>query len=103
VARLQRQLRDLRAQPQTPDVQRQIAAITRQIERLQRGNASTLRTTRYATLALHLATPPPVHHHTQRWPWLAGGGAALLVLVAAALLAWRAVRRRREAALLRSA
>jgi hypothetical protein len=121
IARLQKQLADLRPQQQTDAVKRQIAALTARIQRLQREEAATLRATRYATIRLHLATkpvPPPHKHHghgplhglgvTFRWIGigaiyaLALGG-PLVVLVALIWFAGRTVRRRREDALLNQA
>jgi len=117
IARLQRQLATLRAEPQTPERDRAIAAITSQVERLQRGQAATIRTAQLATVRLHVATPPevqPVHHGhgplhgigTAAY-WTAIGGAYALAfgipLLALALLIWlvvRTVRRRRVDALL---
>jgi hypothetical protein len=117
IARLQRQLATLRAEPQTPERDRAIAAITSQVERLQRGRAATVRGAQLATVRLHVATPPaaqPAHHGhgplhgigTAAY-WTAIGGAYALAfgipLLAVALLAWliaRTVRRRRVDALL---
>lgn len=96
IARLQKQLAALRAQPQTDAVKRQIAVLTQRVVTLQREHASTLRRAHFATVRLSLATVAAKHHrHLNVWPWL-GGAAAMLVLV----LAWRAVRRLRENALL---
>ena len=64
IARLQRRLATLRAEPQTPERDRAIAAITAQVERLQRAEAATVRSAQLATLRLHVATPPaaqPAH------------------------------------------
>lgn len=116
IARLQRQLAALRAQPQTPAVVRQIAALTARVERLQRAEAGTIRTAHFATVSLHLRTPaPPVAHHGHgrlhglvvALTWLGIGALYALVLgvpvalvgVALWLLA-RALRRRREEELL---
>lgn len=67
IARLQKQLRDLRAETQTPAVTRRIAALTSLVERLQRGRASTVHTARLATVSVELTTrkpaPQPKHHH----------------------------------------
>ena len=60
IARLQRRLRDLRAQPQTDTVKAQIAALTTQVERLQRQRAAAVRTARLATIQLQLTTRTPV-------------------------------------------
>ena len=91
IARLQKQLADLRTQAQTDAVTRQIAAITARVERLQRQEASTLRATRYATVQLHLATKPvvPPHKHHGHGPlhglgvafrWIGIGGIYALAL-----------------------
>jgi hypothetical protein len=117
IARLQRQLRDLRAQEQTDAVKRRIASITDRVERLQRQEAATLRETHYATVQLHLATksvaPPTKHHHGPlhglgvAFRWIGIGavyglalGAPLVLVLGLAWLAARSVRRRREDALL---
>jgi Domain of unknown function (DUF4349) len=120
IARLQRRLRDLRAQEQTDTVQRQIAAITARIERLQRQQQSTLRSTHYATIQLHLATKsaavPATHHHGPlhglgvAFRWIGIGavyalalGVPFLLLVALVWSGVRIVRRRRVDALLSQA
>jgi hypothetical protein len=117
VGRLQRQLRELRAQEQTDAVMRQIAAITARVERLQRQERATLRETHYATIQLHLATKsavtPKKHHHGPlhglgvAFRWIGIGavyalalGTPLVVVLALLWLAVRTVRRRREDALL---
>jgi hypothetical protein len=117
MTRLQRQLAALRAQPQTTELERQIAAVTSHIERLQRGRASTLRAARYATVELNFSTPPSTpaapHHHGPlhglgtAFRWIGIGavyglaiGAPVLALAALIWLAARAIRRRREDALL---
>jgi Domain of unknown function (DUF4349) len=117
IGRLQRQLRDLRAQEQTDAVKRQIAAITARVERLQRQERATLRETHYATVQLHLATKsavvPKKHHHGPlhglgvAFRWIGIGavyalalGTPLVVVLALLWLAARTVRRRREDALL---
>jgi hypothetical protein len=117
IARLEGRLATLRVQPQTTLVQRQVAGLTTQIERLQRGRANTVRTARYATVELNFSTPPPKpatpHHHgplhglgtTFRWIGIGAVyglaiGAPLLALAALIWLAVRAIRRRREDALL---
>jgi len=105
IGRLQRQLRDAK----DPAV---IAALTARIERLQRQEAGTRRTAHYATVGVHLETPPRVAagHHRSPWHGLAVGlrwagigavyalvfGAPLVVLA----VVWRLLRRRREDALL---
>jgi hypothetical protein len=118
IAQLQKQLAGLRAQTQTPAVTRQIAALTARIVRLQRAQATTVRTAHYATVRLAIATPPvkAAVHHTHHGPftwlgrafvWLGIGAVyvlalglpvALLALLAA--LGVRTIRRRREDALL---
>jgi hypothetical protein len=118
IARLQRQLTNLRAQTQTPEIVRQIVALTAQVAGLQRARATTIRTASFATVHLSLATPPAkaVVHHTHRGPfhwlgqallWLGIGAVYALVLaiplvVLGVLIAFgvRTVRRRREDALL---
>ncbi len=117
IARLQRRLATLRAEPQTPERDRAIAAITAQVERLQRAEAATLRSAQLATLRLHVATPPaaqpahqghgPLHGIGTAAYWTAIGGVYALAfgipLIAVSLLIWliaRTVRRRRVDALL---
>jgi hypothetical protein len=118
IARLQRQLADLRAQsPQTNVVKRQIAAVTAHIEALQRQEAATQRATRYATIHLQLATKPavapkhrghgPLHGLGVAFRWIGIGavyalalGGPLVLLILLAWLAARFIRRRREDALL---
>ena len=118
IARLQRELTDLRAQTQTTEVVRQTAALTARIAGLQRAQANTVRTASFATVRLTLATPPvkAPAQHTQRSPfhwlwrtllWLGIGAVYVLVLgIPLALLGLlvalivRTVRRRREDALL---
>ena len=117
IGRLQRQLRDLRAQEQTDAVTRQIAALTARIERLQRQERATLRETHYATIQLHLATKsaivPKKHHHGPlhglgvAFRWIGIGavyafalGTPLVVVLFLLWLGARTVRRRREDALL---
>jgi hypothetical protein len=118
IARLQKQLAALRAQAQTATVERQVAALTARVVRLQRGQASTLRAAQFATVRLHLATPALVAavHHTHHGPfewlvrallWLGIGTVYVLVLglpiallgLVVALLV-RTLRRRREDRLL---
>ena len=105
IGRLQRQLRAAKDPAQ-------IAALTARIERLQRQESTTRRTAHYATVSVHLATPPaaaPSHGHgpwhglTVGLRWLGIGavyalvfGTPLVLLLAVA----RLVRRRREDALL---
>jgi hypothetical protein len=118
IARLQKQLRDLRAQPQTPAVQRKVAALTARVQQLQRSRANTVRNARLATISLQLTTrtpavqPKPAHHGPLHGAvvalsWLGIGALYALVVggpVALFLLAvWlgaRALRRRSERRLL---
>jgi Domain of unknown function (DUF4349) len=118
LARLQRRLRELRAQEQTDAVKLQITALTRQVEALQRSRAATVREARYATVNLQVTTQKaavtpvthedgPFHALGVAFVWIgivtiyALALAAPFVLLAALLwLAARAVRRRREEALL---
>lgn len=117
IARLQRQLATLRAEPETSQRHRAIAALTAQVERLQRGEVATRRGAQFATVHLHVATPAPraaVHHGhgplhgigvAAYWTGIGAVyalafGVPLLVLCALAYLAARAVRRRRVDALL---
>ncbi len=117
IARLQKELATLRAEPQTPERDRAIAAVTAQVERLQRGEAATVRSAQFATVRLHVATtPPPTTAHHGHGPlhgigvaayWVGVGavyalafGIPLLVLCALVLLAVRIVKRRRVDALL---
>jgi uncharacterized protein DUF4349 len=121
IARLQKQLRELRAQPQTDDTKRSIAALTAQVERLQRSRAQAVRTAHYATVELHMTTRKPaaaqptnpeggngpLHGLGVAFRWIGIGavyalalGAPFAALVALAWLAARAVRRRRVDALL---
>jgi hypothetical protein len=116
IARLQRQLAALRAQQPSDANTIRIAALVRQIQGLQRVEAATIRTARYATIRLHLGTaaprPAPAHHgplHGLRvvFRWIGIGavyvlalGAPLLLVVWLVWIAARTIRRRREDALL---
>jgi hypothetical protein len=117
IARLQKQVATLRAEPQSPDNDRRIAALVTRIEHLQRGEATTRRTAHYATVDLHLETPlvtvvqkhkhGPLHGVGVALTWLGIGavyalavGAPVAVLLVLAWLGVRVVRRRRENALL---
>jgi hypothetical protein len=120
IARLQTELRDLRAQPQTDAVKRKIDALTTRIQSLQRSRADTIRGAHYATIELQLTTHKPTHraaHHGNgplhglgvAFRWIGIGavyalalGTPLLAVLAVAWLGARAVRRRREDALLSS-
>ena len=116
IARLQRQVAALRAQPPSDANTIRIAALVRQIQGLQRAEAATIRTARYATIRVHLGTaapkPAPAHHgplHGLRvvFRWIGIGavyvlalGAPLLLLGWLVWIAARTIRRRREDALL---
>jgi hypothetical protein len=117
IVRLQGRLAALRTQPQTTLVQRETAALTTQIEQLQRGRSSTARSASYATVALSLSTPPaktpsphhhgPLHGLGTAFRWIAivavyglAVGAPFLALAAGIWFAVRAIRRRREDSLL---
>ena len=105
IARLQRELRAAK-DPAT------ITALTARIAKLQRQEAVTRRTAHYATVSLHLETPPQSAVTRHRSPWhglsvglrWAGIGAVYALVFGAPLvvlaLLWRLVRRRREDALL---
>jgi hypothetical protein len=56
IERLQQRLADLRAQVQDPETAQRIASLTSRIEKLQRGRAATVRSARYATVNLQLTT-----------------------------------------------
>jgi hypothetical protein len=116
IARLQRQLSELRARPRSDANDARIAALVTRVERLQRGEAATIRSARFATVDLHLTTPVVARHVGGHGPlhgllvaltWLGIGvvyALALLtpvVLVSVlAALSLRWIRRRREDALL---
>jgi hypothetical protein len=117
IARLQKQLSELRAQTPTTTTTKRIAALEAQILRLQRGEAATRRTAHYATVQLHLTSAKAVVLHKQghgplhgvvvALTWLGIGAVYALAigtpLVVLALLVWlavRVIRRRREDALL---
>jgi hypothetical protein len=118
IARLQKQIRALRAQPVSPATTRRIAALTAQVQRLQRSEAETRRTAHYATVSLHVsnaqpAGPPkhhghgPLHGVVVALRWLGIGavyalavGVPVAIVLVLAWLAVRLVRRRREDALL---
>lgn len=117
IARLQKQLADLRAQTPSATTPARIAALEAQIARLQRAEAATRRTAHYATVQLHLtsakAVVPPKHGHgplhgvVVALTWLGIGAVYALAIgtpvAVLALLVWlaaRFVRRRREDALL---
>jgi Domain of unknown function (DUF4349) len=117
IARLQRQLADLRAQEQTAQVRQRIARLTASVARLQRQRAATIRAAHYATVDLQLRTRQvlgqheqghgPLHYLGTMLVWLGIGAVYVLVLgtpiALVAVLVWlavRTVRRRREEALL---
>jgi hypothetical protein len=118
IARLQKELRTLRAQPTTPENARRIAALTARVQRLQRSEAETRRTAHYATISLHVSnaqpvSPPkhhghgPLHGVVVALSWLGIGtvyalaiGVPVAIVLALLWLAVRLVRRRREDALL---
>src|SRR5262245_44162069 len=58
IDRLQAQLAELRGQTQTEDVLAQIETLSTRIENLQRERASTIRAAYFATVKLHMETPP---------------------------------------------
>ncbi|MFL5963165.1 MAG: DUF4349 domain-containing protein [Gaiellaceae bacterium] len=117
IARLQKQLEELRAQTPSASTARRIAALESQIARLQRAAAATRRAAHYATVRLHLTSAKAVVPHKQghgplhgivvALTWLGIGavytlaiGTPIAVLALLAWLAARIVRRRREDALL---
>lgn len=117
IARLQTQLAKLRANPQSPENDRRIAALVTRIERLQRGEATTRRNAHYATVDLHLETPlatiapkhghGPLHGVGVALTWLGIGavyalaiGAPVALILVLLWVAVRIVRKRRENALL---
>ena len=117
IARLQKQLKDLRAQTPSATTAARIAALESQIARLQRAEAATRLKAHYATVALHLTSAKavvpqkhghgPLHGVVVALTWLGIGavyalaiGAPIAVLALLVWLAARAVRRRREDALL---
>jgi hypothetical protein len=117
IARLQKELATLRAEPKSDENDRRITALVTRIERLQRGEATTRRTAHYATVNLHLETPlvtiaqghkhGPLHGVGVALEWLGIGavyvlaiGAPVAVLLVLGWIVVRVVRRRRENALL---
>jgi hypothetical protein len=117
IARLQKQLRELRAETPSATTPKRVAALESQIARLQRASAATKRSAHYATVQLHLTSAKAIVPHKQghgplhgvvvALTWLGIGavyalaiGAPLAVLALLLWLAARAVRRRREDALL---
>lgn len=115
MARLQRQLKALRAQPQTTAVKRQIMQLTARIESLQRANANTIRADRYATVSLNISTPSktapthhghgPLHGIGVAFKWIGIGLLYALAFGVPLALIWlivRVVRKKRIDALLNS-
>ena len=117
IARLQKQLNELRAQTPTTTTAKRIAALEAQVARLQRDEAATRRTAHFATVQLHLTSAKAVVPHKQghgplhgvvvALTWLGIGavyalaiGAPIVVLALLVWLAVRIIRRRREDALL---
>ena len=117
IERLQKQLAALRAQPQTTERDRAIAAVTAHVQRLQRNEAATRHSADFATVRVHVATAAPAAPAHHRHGPLHGLGVAaywtgigavyalafglpLLALAALLYVAGRAVRRRRVDALL---
>jgi hypothetical protein len=120
IDRLQAQLAELRTQTQTEDVLAQIETLSNRIENLQRQRAATIRAAYFATVKLHMETPPkatpppaeqggsgPLHGLGVAFRWLGIGAVYALALgtpvVLLLVLLWflaRGVRRRREEALL---
>jgi hypothetical protein len=117
IARLQRRLADLRTRTQTPQIAKQIAALTKRVEALQRGDAEIRRAAHWATIAVHVETPlvtveerhghGPLHGLVVTFTWLGIGavyalaiGVPVLLLAGLVWLAVRLVRRRRVDALL---
>lgn len=114
IARLQRELKALRAQQPPPAAQ--IVQLERRIATLQRAEAAARLRAHYATVSLQLATPPaaapahghgPLHGVVVALKWLGVGavyalaiGGPFLLLAGLVWLAVRFWRRRREDALL---
>jgi hypothetical protein len=113
IARLQRELRQLRA---SGAPQQRIASLVARIERLQRARANAIRQARLATVELHLTShrpaAAPAHHGRLHGAvvalgWLGVGalyavvvGGPVVAVALLAWLAWRWSRRRAEARLL---
>ena len=116
IARLQKQLAALRAEPKSDENDRRIAALVTRIQNLQRGEAATRRKAHFATVYLHLETPlvtiqkhthGPLHGVGVALTWLGIGavyalaiGAPVALLLALFWFGVRVVSRRRENALL---
>jgi acetolactate synthase regulatory subunit len=116
IARLQRQLKSLRAEPTSAANAARIAALVARVQKLQRAEAATIRDARFATVHLRMTTPA-VRHASQSHgrlhgivvalTWLGVGlayalaiGVPLLVLGGLAWLGLRILTRRREDELL---
>jgi hypothetical protein len=117
IARLQRQLQNLRAEPASPANDTRIAALVGRIQKLQRAEATTIRSARYATIGLRVATPAAAHASSSSHGRLHGVvvalgwlgvalvyalalGVPVLLLAGLCWLLVRTLRRRREDALL---
>jgi hypothetical protein len=117
IARLQKRLAALRAQPPSEITAGRIVALEAQIVRLQRAEAATRLKAHYATVHLHLTSAKaaaqqakghgPLHGVVVALTWLGIGavyalaiGAPLALLALLVWLAGRFLRRRREDALL---
>lgn len=112
IARLQRRLRALRAEPPTDATARAIAAATARVQALQRQEAATRRTAHFATVSLTLSTHRaavaphghgPWHGLVVAFRWLGIGLVYALAFGIPLALLWlgvRWLRRRREDALL---
>jgi len=120
IDRLQAQLAELRTRTQTEDVLAQSDTLSRRIENLQRQRAATIRAAYFATVKLHMETPPkpiaptaedngtgPLHGLGVAFRWIGIGavyalalGTPLVLLLVLAWLLARVMRRRREEALL---
>jgi Domain of unknown function (DUF4349) len=113
IARLEKDLAAWRAEPQTTDAQKHVAALTAQIARLKRNRAATLHAVSLATVRLELTSTPaptPVHHGRGplhglsvafHWAWIGAVyalalGTPVLALIALGWLIARSVRRRRN-------
>jgi hypothetical protein len=94
-----RTIAHLRAELAATTDPKQRAAIVARIQAIQRKDAATRGSAHYATLHVHLATPPAAKQASHAWRdgVFAGIGAAALALL---LLAWVVARRLREARLL---
>jgi hypothetical protein len=118
IARLQRRLRELRAQEPTDTITRQIRALTAEVQRLQRNRANTVRRARLATVSLELTTRQaasrpgghgsgPLDGAWTALRWIGIGllyavivGGPFVLAAAAGWGVWRISRRRAEARLL---